>query len=94
MTDQEISQLVERVLANRVPNADFQGADVRSDVDFDGDSIIRVTARYARRPDERPDRLIDAVHDLRSALIQEGEDRFVFLTNDVESERRLEVDLD
>ncbi|WP_379003234.1 hypothetical protein [Methylobacterium iners] len=82
------------VLRTRVPEAGFKGADVRSDIDFDGESIIRVTARYERRPQERREALIGAVHDLRDALIAKGEERFVFLTNDVVSERQSQPDID
>ena len=94
MTDQEIQEVVSNILRTRVPEAGFKGADVSSDIDFDGESIIRVTARYERRPQERRDVLIGAVHDLRDALIDRGEERFVFLTNDVASERQSLPDLD
>ncbi|WP_156387506.1 MULTISPECIES: hypothetical protein [unclassified Methylobacterium] len=94
MTDKEIQEVVFSVLKSRVPEAEFQGADVRSDIDFDGESIIRVTARYERRPAERREALIGAIHDLRDALIAKGEERFVFLTNQVASERQSEPDLD
>ncbi|MCJ2135733.1 hypothetical protein MKK69_17010 [Methylobacterium sp. J-026] len=94
MTDQQISEIVHDVLRNRVPAAQFLGADVWSDTDFDGDPIIRVTARYGHRPTAKPDPLIAAVHDLRSALLARGEDRFVFLSNDVADEQRVEEDVD
>ena len=94
MTDQEISRIVNDVLRERVPAAGFKGAEVMSDQDFDGDPIIRVTAHYERRPRTKPDPLITAVHDLRSALIDQGEDRFVFLDNDVEDEQQVEEDVD
>jgi hypothetical protein len=94
MTDQEIQEVVSNVLRSRTPEAGFRGAEVRSDIDFDGESIIRVTARYERRPAERREALIGAVHDLRDALIAKGEERFVFLTNDVVSERQSQPDID
>ena len=94
MTDQEVSQIVHHVLRDRVPAANFMGADVWSDTDFDGDPIIRVTARHGYRPDTKPDPLITAVHDLRSALIERGEDRFVFLTNEVADEQCIEEEVD
>jgi hypothetical protein len=94
MTEQEISQIVHHVLCNRIPSAGFKGADVWSDTDFDGDPIIRVIARYEHRPNTKPDPLVTAVHDLRSALIERGENRFVFLDNEVADERRIEEDVD
>jgi hypothetical protein len=93
MTDQQIEKTVSRILAERVPDAGFRGAEVRSDIDFDGESIIRVTARYDHRP-AREDALIDVVHALRSELMKQGEERFVFLTNEIESERQHQMDLD
>ena len=94
MTDQEIQDVVVRVLRSRVPEAGFKGADVHSDTDFDGASIIRVTAHYERRPHAERDVLIGAVHDLRDALIARGEERYVFVTDDVETERQREPDID
>jgi len=94
MTDQEISLIIDRVLRDRLPAAGFRSADVWSDTDFDGDPIIRVTARYDHRPSMRPDPLITAVHDLRSALIERGESRLVFLDNEVADERRVEEDVE
>ena len=94
MTDQEISRIVSKVLRDRVPSAGFSHADVRSETDFDGGSVIRVTAHYECRPLDRPDILVSAVHDIRAALIPLGEDRFVFLTNEVASEQELEIEVD
>lgn len=94
MTDQEISQIVHSVLRDRLPTAGFRDADVWSDTDFDGDPIIRVTARYDHRPSTKPDPLVTAVHDLRSALIERGEGRLVFLDNEVADEQRVEEDVE
>ena len=93
MTDQEIQGAVSRVLSRVASEAGFLGAEVRSDVDFDGESIIRVKARYERRPADR-DALIDVVHALRRELMSHGENRFVFLTNEVVSERQQQPDED
>ncbi len=93
MTDQEIHGAVSRILGGVAPEAGFVGADVRSDIDFDGESIIRVTARYQRRPAVR-DALIDVVHALREELMRRGENRFVFLTSEIESERQQQPDED
>lgn len=93
MTDQEIQGAVSRILGMIAPEAGFVGAEVRSDIDFDGESIIRVTAKYERRPTAR-DALIDVVHALREDLIRRGENRFVFLTNEIASERQQVPDED
>ena len=87
MTDQQIEETVSRILATRVQDAGFEGAEVRTDIDFDGESIIRVSARYQRRPAD-PDALIDVVHALRAELLHKGENRFVYLTSDIANEQQ------
>lgn len=94
MTDQEITKLVSEVLREQVPEAGFLGAEASSGLDFDGDPVIKIVARYQRRPDTKPDPLLNASHLLRSALISRGEDRFILLKNDVVSEQQSESDID
>lgn len=87
MTDSQIGQIVTEVLSAYAPEAGFLGAEVVSGYDFDGDPVLRVTARYRRRPVEKPDKLINSVHPIRDALIALGDDRPVLVKNDVETER-------
>jgi hypothetical protein len=87
MTDQELVEVVSGILRNRVPEAGFEGAEVVSDLDSDGDPVIRVTAHYKRRPRATPDPLLGAAHAIRSVLLARGEDRFILLKNDVLEER-------
>lgn len=94
MTDQELTEIVTKILRDRVPEAGFEGAEAVSDLDSDGDPVIRVTAHYQRRPRRTPDPLIGAAHAIRSALLDVGEDRFILLKNDVLEERETEEDLD
>lgn len=94
MTDQQIAQIVSDVLKDRVPEAKFLRAEASSDKDFDGEPIIRITAYYVNRPNERPDALTSAVHDIRSALISCGEERFVFLSNDIANEQGLDEEIE
>jgi hypothetical protein len=94
MTDQEITELVSDILREKVPDAGFLGAEAFSSLDFDGDPIIKIVARYQRRPDTTPDPLLNASHLLRSALISRGEDRFILLKNDVVGEQQTESDID
>jgi hypothetical protein len=81
MTDMEISEVVTRILRDRFNQFGFAGARVRSDIDFDGTPIIRVTGSYenGRVPTRR---LIDTLDDIRSELIDRGEDRIVFLDSE------------
>ena len=94
MTDQEISHLVSSILRDYVPDAGFKGAEATSDVDFQGDPVIRVVAHYDRRPTHTPDLLLDSVHVLRSALMEKGEERFILLKNDVAAEQQNDGDID
>ncbi len=93
MTEQEIEPIVSSVLTDRFPDGQYRGATVRFDTDFDGVPIIRVTARYGTRPGSRSE-LVRTVHAIRDALIDRGEDRFVFLDNDIIDERQSRADVD
>jgi hypothetical protein len=78
MTDDEINEVVSRLLHRHFENLGFEYSTVESEQDFDGGPILRVTAHFknGRVP---ADRLIDAGHEIRSELIRRGEERFVFL---------------
>ncbi len=58
MTDQELTTVVSGILRSRVPDAGFQGVEVVSDLDSVGEPVIRVVARYQRRPKVKPDPLL------------------------------------
>jgi hypothetical protein len=78
MTDDEINEVVSGLLRKRFEDLGFERSTVQSEQDFDGSSILRVTAHF-NDGHVPADRLIDAGHDIRSALIRRGEERFVFL---------------
>lgn len=94
MTDEEISGIVNQLLSKRLPEAGFKSATVVSERDYDGSDIIRVVASYKTRPVNTSKSLVGAVHDIRSALLERGDGRFVFLSNDVEAERQLEEEVE
>ena len=81
MTDGEINEVVTRILRDRLNQFGFAGSQVRSELDFDGTPIIRVTGRYenGRIP---TDKYIDSLEAIRTELIDRGEDRFVFLDSE------------
>ncbi|GEP05697.1 hypothetical protein [Methylobacterium oxalidis] len=93
MTEREIESIVSNVLRARFPGGQYTGAAVRFDTDFDGAPIIRVTARYQTRPDSRTE-IVRTVHAIRDALLDRGEERFVYLTNDIADERQAHADVD
>lgn len=84
MNDAEIKDVAERVLRQDTSRPGFLGADVSSDVDFEGDPVIRVIARYKTMPQSA--RPLDGMHAIRTELLKLGEDRIVFLTNKYEDE--------
>jgi hypothetical protein len=85
MTDDEIGKVVSDVLRDRFTDLGFERSTVKSEQDFDGSSILRVTAHF--KNGELPTkRMIDAVQEIRSELITRGEERFVFLDSDFPGE--------
>ena len=81
MTDNQINQIVTGILRDRLEQFGFARSEVKSDLDFEGSPIIRVTAQYenGRVPS---DQLIDSLHAIRSELLRLGEERFVFLESE------------
>jgi hypothetical protein len=81
MTDAEINKIVTGILRARLEQFGFAQSRVKSESDFEGSPIIRVTARYnnGRVPS---DQLIDSLHAIRSELLRQGEERFVFLDSE------------
>jgi hypothetical protein len=86
MTDDEINEVVSRLLRKQFEDLEFEYATAESEEDFDGSSIIRVKAHFkaGRVPAAR---LIDAGHDIRTELIRRGEERFVFLDTVIPHDR-------
>ena len=93
MTDAEIRDLVFRVFREDFGDLGFQDATVQSEQDFDGTSILRVRARFSKS-DVSSDRLTEALHQIRSELLNKGEDRFVFLSIDSSENEAVEEDVE
>lgn len=81
MTDAEITQIVQKVLADRLAPIGLKSSRAFSDIDFDGTPIVRVTADYARRQRKPTDDQLEAAHLVREKLLERGDDRFVFVTS-------------
>jgi hypothetical protein len=86
MTDDEIKEVVSRLLRKEFEDLEFEYATAESEEDFDGSSIIRVKAHFkaGRVPVAR---LIDAGHDIQMELVRRGEKRFVFLNSTSPNDR-------
>ena len=81
MTDAAIREIVSDVLQDRFAKQGLVTADVVLEDDFDGETIIRVTAHFDRRRDVG-ESLFDAADTIRARLIKAGDDRFVFVDRD------------
>jgi hypothetical protein len=78
MTDDEINEVVSRLLQKQFEDLPFEYSTAESEEDFDGSSIIRVKTYFKNGPIPAA-RMIDAGHDIRTELIKRGDPRFVFL---------------
>src|SRR4051794_40177831 len=86
MKESEIEAVANEVLSANLANHGFRGSDVSSETDFDGGSIIRVVAHYT--DGEVPsDAVIKSLHEIRSRLIDSGEERFVILSGKYDTEQ-------
>jgi hypothetical protein len=78
MRDAQIQEIVTRVLQTRLAARNFIDCEVKSEEDFDGESIIRVKAR-SRIPVEDAEERLGATMAIRDELRERGDDRYVFL---------------
>jgi hypothetical protein len=85
MNDQEITHVVDRILKENLASKGFEKANVASEVDFDGSSIIRVRAHY-QNGEVPSDDIIKSLHQIRDELLSKGEERFVILQSDYEGD--------
>lgn len=93
MTDDEIAKVVTSVLRRDFEDLGLERVLVTSEEDFDGDSIIRVNAKL-KTGSAPAERLAKALHDIRSELIDRGEDRFVFLSSAQPDDEFIEDDVE
>jgi hypothetical protein len=93
MTDDEINAVVSELLHQRFDDIGFERATVRSDRDFDGDSILRITAHF-NNADLPSGWLVEALHGIRDELIGRGEERFVILHSAVPENELLDEDIE
>ncbi len=80
-TEAAIREIVSEVLRERFAELGLVNFDVDFEEDFDGDKIVRITAHFDRRED-LGESLYDAADTIRLQLIDEGDDRFVFVRRD------------
>ncbi len=93
MTDAEINKIAERVLRERFKDLGFQHSTVQSEQDFDGSSILRIRA-HLKKSDVPSDRLTDALHEIRSKLLDKDEERFILLSSESPEEEMVDEDVE
>jgi len=93
MTDSEINKVISKILRERLTDFGFQRATVHSEQDFDGSSILRVTA-HLKKLDVPSSRLTAALHEIRSALLSKNEERFVLLGSESPNDEPVEEEMD
>jgi hypothetical protein len=93
MTDSEIERLASEILRRHLHTFGFQGVEARSEVDFDGSPVIRVRARYTNE-NVPTSAITQSLHDIRSELINRGEDRFVLLESEYLGTQPVDEDVD
>ncbi len=81
-TEADIRKIVSEVMQTRFASRGLTGSEIVFDEDFDGDKIVRVTAHFNQRPEDRAESLFDAADAIRARLIEAGDDRFVFVSRD------------
>ena len=92
MTDNDIEQIASRILRDNLGPFGFQGSDVRSEIDFDGSPVVRIKARYtdANAPTKA---ITKSMHEIRTALLRQGEQRFVLLEGEYLGDQQIDEDV-
>ena len=75
--DMKVRDAIERVLRQRMKRHGYRSADIRADVDHDGDPVLRIDVHYDLMPDPLdPTATVGLLSALRDALDEIGETRF------------------
>ena len=93
MNDTDINKIVSKVLREKFKSAIFKNAKVESQEDFDGGSIIRITA-FFKKDDVASDKMIEAMHGIRAELLKKGEERFVLLDGKYPHEENIDEEVE
>ena len=92
MTNDEIQQVASEILSKNLGHFGFQGAETAPEIDFDGSSVLRIKARYT--DENAPTKAItQSMHEIRSALLGQGEERFVYLEGVLLGEEHIDEDI-
>ncbi len=78
VSNEETVKIVETILSELLSARNFVDADVNFLEDFDGEPIVRVTARL-KEPLHNSEVLFQAADEIRDRLLKRGDERFVFV---------------
>ena len=81
ISEAKVKSIVKDVLATTLAGSGLVTSDINFDEDFDGEKIVRVTARLKSAPD-KGERLHEAMDEIRDRLVRAGDHRFVFIRAD------------
>ncbi len=85
VSEAEVRTVVADVLRQRFANEDLLRSDVELAEDFDGEQVVRVTAHFERTAASAL-ALFAASDEIRDRLKRIGDERFVFIRQDVRDE--------
>lgn len=77
LDDRELSELVGRIVRRRFSDAVINVVDVKTDVDSDGDAVLRVTVVFETNAETLdPDEMVGLVRHIRPELARVGIESF------------------
>lgn len=92
MVSDAVRQIVDRVLREQLAEIGYDSAEVREDVDHDGDDILRIRINYHKVGDSiDPSPTFSLARHLRSELRKMGDDRFPHFTHVFPEDQNLKV---
>ena len=88
LSDQEITEVVTKLLQNNYANKGFKSAIAQSAINFEGEPIISVHANY--KDSSISTDLLESSYLLENKLEELGEERSVFIYNHYDNEEKEE----
>ncbi len=78
LSEVQVKQIALPILQRELGAVGLSGAQIIFEQDFDGEQIIRIQANL-NTPTSRSDKVLASMDAIRAALMEQGDDRFVFV---------------
>lgn len=78
LSEDAARKIAEPILRKHLQPFGYSGVSVKSEEDFDGDIVLRMTVNVERQVSGRA--MVDVVGAIRGALLDQGDERFAFLS--------------